>query len=314
MKCTDTSDNYQVTGIKVIPGCGVQGILKDNGTVIRAGNPEWLNIDLPPSSCTVFCVSIGDLPSNGLVATFLLQDRERHTAGLVIQKLQARGIETHLISGDGQGPVDNIAHTLNIPKRNTKFRCTPEGKRNYIRDLQRPGKVIMFVGDGTNDSVGLKQADVGVHISHGNSDVAKAASDVVLMTTRLHDVLILLDISRAAYRRIILNFTWSAIYNVTAILLASGTFTKVMKKARIDPQWAALGELVSVLPVVLIAFQMRWRDYGKKYRAIEYDYLKKEVPMLGEKKVVRMRSAASSEEDAMKCVNGSCLGLVPKKA
>jgi hypothetical protein len=44
-----------------------------------------------------------------------------------------------------------------------------------------------------------------------------------------------------------------------------------MEQARIDPQYAGLGELVSVLPVVLIAFQMRWRGYGEGYRAVEFE-------------------------------------------
>jgi heavy metal translocating P-type ATPase len=277
-----------VVNVTSIPGSGVYGTCEESGLQVRAGSPQWLCIEVDDSKCTLLSVTIGDV----LSATFRLKDRPRHTAQMVIEKLHARGIKTHMISGDGQGAVDEIAHSLDIPKRNTKSRCRPEGKMNYIRDLQAPGKVVMFVGDGTNDSVALKQADVGVHINQGCSDVAKRASDVVLMTARLHDVLILLDISHAAYRRIILNFLWSAFYNVSAILLAAGAFTRIMKHARINPQYAGLGELVSVLPVVLLAFQMRWRDYGRQYRAIEYDYLKVDAPM--QKQAIRMRSQHSS--------------------
>jgi P-type E1-E2 ATPase len=167
-----------------------------------------------------------------------------------------------MISGDAQGAVDDIAHTLGIPRRNTKARCKPDGKKHYVSDLQDLGRVVMFVGDGTNDSIALKQANVGVHINQSSStDVAKSAADIVLMTNRLYDILILLDISRAAYRRIILNFIWSGVYNVFAVALAAGVFTCLLEEARIDPQFAGLGELVSVLPVVLIAFQMRWKQY-----------------------------------------------------
>jgi heavy metal translocating P-type ATPase len=280
-----------VHDVTSIPGAGLAGTCQLNGSPVRAGNPDWLYLDVPETACTLFCVTVAGV----LTATFRLKDRPRHTAEMVINKLQERGIQTHLISGDGEGPVDDVAHCLSIPKRNTKYRCTPEGKMNYVRDLQMPGKVVMFVGDGTNDAVALKQADVGVHINQG-SDVAKSAADIVLMTSRLHDVLILLDISTAAYRRIIVNFAWSAFYNVSAILLAAGAFTRVMDEARIKPQYAGLGELVSVLPVVLIAFQMRWRNYGQQYRAIEYDYLKADAPM--QKHVVRMRSDHSSSDDS----------------
>jgi heavy metal translocating P-type ATPase len=283
-----------VTDVTSIPGSGIRGTCEGGKLEVRAGSPDWLFLQVAASPNTQLCVTIGGV----LHATFELKDRPRHTAEMVTGKLHAKNIQVHMISGDGQGAVDDVAHSLHIPKRNTKSRCRPEGKMTYVKDLQVQGKVVMFVGDGTNDSVALKQADVGVHINQQEgSDVAKSAADVVLMTARLHDVLILLDISRAAYRRIILNFLWSAFYNAAAILLAAGAFTTVMASARIDPQYAGLGELVSVLPVVLIAFQMRWRNYGKQYRAIEYSYLKVDAPM--QKHVVRMRSTRSSaaEED-----------------
>lgn len=279
----------EVTDIISTPGEGVKGICTKTGLEIRAGHPDWLGVHVAKQSSTLLCVKMGDI----LLATFKLIDRPRHTAEKVIQKLQARGIETHMISGDNKGAVDDIASSLNISKRNTQARCKPEEKMDYIKDLQRPGKVVMFVGDGTNDAAALKQADIGVHLNQG-SDVAKSAADVVLMTTRLHDILILLDISRAAYRRIILNFTWSAVYNIFAILLAAGAFVKAGKQIRVHPQWAGLGELVSVLPVVLIAFQMRWCNYGKQYRTIEYDYTRSEASERGAR--VGRKAAASSEE------------------
>ncbi|KAL1801493.1 hypothetical protein ACET3X_001835 [Alternaria dauci] len=264
----------EVTNVTSIPGKGVQGTCAKTGVEIRAGNAEWLNINVIGLEANTMCYFTygGDLR-----ASFELMDHPRPGAEMVIQKLMARGIKVHMLSGDTAGAVTGIANRLYIPEGNTKACCKPEGKKNYVRDLQRPGKVVMFVGDGTNDSVALKQAHVGVHLNQG-SDIAKSAADVVLMTTRLHDVLLLFDISFAAYRRIVLNFSWSALYNVVAILLAAGAFVKVGEQVRIKPQWAGLGELVSVLPVVLIAFQMRWRDYGKNYRMIEAEYQRVEAP------------------------------------
>ena len=47
---------------------------------------------------------------------------------------------------------------------------------------------------------------------------------------------------------------WSAVYNFFAILLAAGAFVR----ARVPPAYAGLGEVVSVLPVVLVALQLKW--------------------------------------------------------
>jgi Cd2+-exporting ATPase len=70
----------------------------------------------------------------------------------------------------------------------------------------------------------------------------------------LYPALALVDLSQAAFRRIVFNFCWSFIYNTFAILLAAGASIN----ARIPPQYARLGELVSVLPVILIAMQLKW--------------------------------------------------------
>jgi Cu2+-exporting ATPase len=295
-----------VTDITSFPGKGVRGKCAETGAEVCAGNADWLNVNVPGRAVSTMCyVTI----NTEVCAIYELTDRPRPTAAIVIEKLHARGIDVHMISGDTDGAVSDIAGALHIRRENTKSRCKPEGKMNYVKDLQKPGKVVMFVGDGTNDSVALKQANIGVHVNEG-SDVAKSAADVVLMTTRLHDVLILLDISGAAYRRIILNFSWSALYNTLAILLAAGAFVQAGEEIRIEPQWAGLGELVSVLPVVLIAFQMRWRNYGKNYRLIKNDYRKTEMP----KRQRKIRTRGSSTSESAACCEVSTITLAKMDA
>ncbi|USP81497.1 uncharacterized protein yc1106_08771 [Curvularia clavata] len=283
-------DPLEVSDIVSFPGKGVQGTCVKTGVVVRAGNADWLKINIIGQETNTRCyfTIAGDLQ-----ASFELKDKIRPGAEMVIEKLHTRQVRVHMISGDTEGAVDEDAGALHIHEDCTKSRCRPDEKRTYIKDLQDQGRIVMFVGDGTNDSVALKQANIGVHVGEG-SDVAKSAADIVFMTTRLHDILILLDISGAAYRRMIINFSWSGLYNISAILLAAGAFVPVGNQIRIKPQWAGLGELISVLPVMLIAFQMQWRDYGHAYRLIENNYQRMEVTK--SERVIRTRasSAASS--------------------
>jgi len=267
----------EVATIKSLPGYGITGTEVATGLEIRAGSAEWLSLAMPQQTSTLLCISIG----SSLAATFKLTDRLRNTAELVVSSLVARGINVHMISGDNPGSVDAIAYATNIPKRHTKASCSPEAKRTYVQTLQHQGKTVLFIGDGTNDAIALKQADVGVHIPQSSQsttcypssalsttasspprpvthDIAKSAADVVLMGPRLHDLVVLLDISRGAYRRILLNFSWSALYNVFAVLLAAGVFVAAGEKVRIEPRWAGLGELGSVLAGVGVAFSMKW--------------------------------------------------------
>ncbi|KAK5202756.1 hypothetical protein LTR41_011500 [Exophiala xenobiotica] len=137
--------------------------------------------------------------------------------------------------------------------------CTPGDKQVYLKNLMTDEKkVVIFCGDGANDAVALAQADIGVHMNSG-SEVVQTAADVVLVRPYLGGILVLLDLSKAALHRILFNFAWSFVYNLFAILLAAGAFAN----ARILPQYAGLGEIVSVVPVILIALHLRWfkREY-----------------------------------------------------
>ncbi|KAL8737137.1 MAG: hypothetical protein Q9181_001983 [Wetmoreana brouardii] len=238
-----------------VTGKGVDGTF--NGASVRCGNTRWLSAEIHPEvqdllakGHTVFCVAMDDQ----VVAAFGLSDSLRPDSCTVITKLQVRGIAVSIVSGGDAGAVEAIAVKLGIQAGHVRSRYTPGDKQEYLKNLITHEKeIVVFCGDGTNDAVALAQADVGVHMN-GGSDVAQTAADVVLMRPHLSGILVLLDLSKAAFYRIFFNFTWSIVYNLLAILLAAGAFVN----ARIPPQFAGLGEIVSVLPVILIALQLTW--------------------------------------------------------
>jgi Cu2+-exporting ATPase len=162
-----------------------------------------------------------------------------------------RNIAVHLVSGDQSQAVEMAASQVRIP--NVASQCKPAEKQDYVAKLMSQGKYVMFVGDGTNDAAAVGQANVGVQLGSvkSGSDVTRLAADVVLLNG-LEGILFLLDISGVSYRRIVFNFAWAALYNVSAILFASGAFVKV----RIPPAYAGLGEIISVVPIILAALTM----------------------------------------------------------
>lgn len=253
--------------IRERPGSGIEGVDYD-GITIWGGNPQFTGCETHPAviqllqaKATVFSVTKGNL----VLAVFGLKTRLRPEATSVINQLQRRNIAVHLVSGDHDEAVRSVAVPCGIPLANVAANCTPAMKRDYVEALQtvREGRTVLFCGDGINDAVAITQADVGVQISGGNeitkegSEVTRGAADVVLLAG-LEGITFLIDVSKVAYRRMVFNFVWSAVYNLLAILMASGAFVFF----RIEPAYAGLGEVVSILPVILAAVTM----LGVKFR------------------------------------------------
>ncbi|KAJ4209873.1 hypothetical protein NW767_000151 [Fusarium falciforme] len=244
---------------KSLTGKGVETTLK--GQKLRAGNSRWLELSnhdlvLPmlAQGYTVFCFTI----NNELKAVYGLEDELRSDAASTVDALQKRGVSVHMVSGDDDGAVQALASKLGIASGNVRSRSSPADKKDYIQILlgdeaDRKKPVVVFCGDGTNDAVALTQATIGVHMNEG-TDVAQSAADVVLMRPSLAGILTMMNASRKSVNRIKFNFLWSFVYNTFAVLLAAGAFVN----ARIPPQFAGLGELVSVLPVIAAAVLLRW--------------------------------------------------------
>lgn len=195
------------------------------------------------------------------VAHYTLSDSLRPDARSLIRSLTRRNLEIHILSGDNPRVVTRTASALGIPTSQARGNCSPEEKSQWIKYLQNTDDLesnthshhrkVMFIGDGTNDALALVQSDVGVSLG-GGTDVASSAAQVVLLSSLHTGLDDLFRLARAARRRVWINFGWAGVYNAGAILLASG----VLGRARIPPQWAGLGELVSVLPVVLVAWSL----------------------------------------------------------
>lgn len=254
----DTHASPLVTGVQSIPGAGVEGQM--SGVVVRAGHAKWTcSEDLPEvrrmldDGMSILVVAQESTP----IAVFGLRTRLRYDAAATVAKLREDGINVHLVSGDQNSAVQAIAAAVGIDRMNVVSQQNPKKKRDYVAALMaRPGKVVVFCGDGTNDAVAVARADIGVQLSDTiSSEVTRSAADVVLLSG-LSGIPFLIEVSRAAFARTTFNFVWSAIYNVFAILLAAGAFVRV----RIAPAYAGAGELVSILPVIIAALTMLLLD------------------------------------------------------
>ena len=183
--------------------------------------------------------------AKGAQAVFVLADIERAQSARLLAALRALGVTCHLVSGDTPATVGWWADHFQIARR--EGGVTPEGKREYVANLQRAGAVVLAVGDGINDAPVLAQAQVSIAIGSG-APLAQAGADAVLTHGRVAEIANALEMARRTRRVVRQNLGWAFAYNVIAIpLAATGYVTAWM---------AGIGMSVSSLLVVANAWRL----------------------------------------------------------
>ena len=112
----------------------------------------------------------------------------------------------------------------------------------------------------------MAQADVGIAIGAG-TDVAVETAQIVLVNSKLTDVILAIDLARTIYRRIKWNFVWAMGYNTLAIPVAAGILYPVVHAA-LPPYMAALAMALSSISVLLSSLLLgRYKppQFEKKY-------------------------------------------------
>ena len=236
--------------LRAIPGSGVEGEIA--GVTWRLGSPAFvaaLNGQEPPAAVLPdgggdTIVALGD--SHRWVAIFHLSDAVREEAASAVHGLVRQGVKLHILSGDAQQAVDDVARRLGIPDAHGGL--VPEGKHAFLRRLQADGETIAMVGDGVNDAPVLAQAQVSVAMG-GGADLARANADVVLLGSDLGALPQGVGIARRTLAVVRQNLAWSFAYNFIAIPLAMFGW--------ITPWMAGIGMSASSLLVVLNALRLQ---------------------------------------------------------
>ncbi|ULJ60084.1 heavy metal translocating P-type ATPase [Wielerella bovis] len=183
---------------------------------------------------------------NGFQAAFLLRDTIKVDTVEMLQKLSQQNIVLHILSGDNEAAVSQLAHQLNIA--NYCATATPEDKLAYVQALQGQGKRVLMLGDGINDAPVLAMADVSVAVA-GSADVAREGADVMLLNDDFAALPLMLAQAAKTQRIIRQNLLWATGYNLLVVPLAVLGY--------VTPWIAALGMSVSSLIVVGNALRLR---------------------------------------------------------
>lgn len=232
------TDPADVTGIREIPGHGIEGLL--DGTKVRLGRGDWLGA--PEIAETATWLRIGDTAP----VAFRFVDRLRPGAAEAVSALIASGHDVRLLSGDSAPAVAAIAKSVGIDTWDA--RVTPEEKADVVETLQAEGRRVLMVGDGLNDTGALAAAHVSISPASA-LDAARTVSDFVLLGQSLAPLAEATHTAVSARRRILENFGVAATYNAISIPIALMGFA--------TPLAAALAMSTSSVLVTLNALRLR---------------------------------------------------------
>ena len=122
--------------------------------------------------------------SNGTMCGAIeLEAALREDLAAMLQDLRAHGIKhTAIVSGDLEQPTRKLAEALKFDSYYAGV--LPDRKAEVVERLQKEGRVVCFIGDGVNDSVAMKKADVSMSLL-GASSFAMDAAQIILMDSDL---------------------------------------------------------------------------------------------------------------------------------
>ncbi|MFF3350021.1 heavy metal translocating P-type ATPase [Streptomyces sp. NPDC002779] len=188
-----------------IPGQGVTATV--DGRQVSVGRAE------ADSDATVVQVHRDGQP----VGTLALTDRLRAEAPATTAALTAlTGTAPVLLTGDHAGAAARVAEATGLT--DVRAGLLPEDKVDAVRELQRKGRKVLFVGDGVNDAPALAAAHSGIAMGRAGSDLALETADAVIVRDELTTVPAVVRLSRAARRLVVQNLVIAGVF-ITGLVL-----------------------------------------------------------------------------------------------
>lgn len=200
----------------------------------------YKEMELPPTGMSTAELE-GGLIFAGLVGMI---DPPRPEARQAVEKCWTAGMHPVMITGDHQGTALAIAREVGILKENSKVitgtelekmdddtlagqvmdcvvyaRVAPEHKLRIVKALKKRGQVVAMTGDGVNDALALKTADIGIAMGITGTDVAKEAAAMILADDNFATIVTAVEEGRTIYDNIIKALQFLLSCNIGEIIV-----------------------------------------------------------------------------------------------
>jgi len=241
-------------GFKALPGKGARaevdgkevlvvspGYLEENGIVVDDPKVE----EIAAQGKTVIFVLTGGRPAGAIAMADVVRRESREA----VSRLKEMGIECMMLTGDNRHVAEWVSGELGLDDYFSEV--LPHQKSEKIKEIKARGLIVAMVGDGVNDAPALAEADVGIAIGAG-TDVAVESADIVLARNDPRDIVAIVSLARATYRKMAQNLVWATGYNAFAIPAAAGVLYPV--GILLTP---AIGAVFMSLSTIIVAVNAR---------------------------------------------------------
>lgn len=228
----------KVTKFRSITGSGIEGEV--NGQKYFFGKVDKKSDkikDLERQGKTVMVLRSGKKNLGFIAVADTLKDNVKE----VIQKLNQKGIETWMVTGDNKRTADAIAKLAGI--KNVMAEVMPNEKADKVKEFMN----VAFVGDGVNDAPALAAANVGIAMGTG-TDVAMESAGITLLNKDFRSVLSAISLSKTTMKVIKQNLFWAFGYNI--VLIPAAAF------GMLNPMLASFAMAASSISVVLNSLRL----------------------------------------------------------
>jgi heavy metal translocating P-type ATPase len=193
-------------------------------TLVRVGSARFMNMEgvaLPErvAELTKACQAQGHslvmvAMDDQLVGCIEFRPTVRPEARRIIDGLRGRGLALYIISGDQEAPTRKLAQDLGMTGY---FANTlPEGKADLVEGLQGEGRRVCFIGDGINDSIAMRKAQVSISL-RGATSAATDTAQIILMEGNLSQLLHLFALAEEFERNLKQNLRFTSALSLTAV-------------------------------------------------------------------------------------------------
>ena len=222
MQAVEAGEHEHALEVHEISGGGME-CATDEG-VLRFGRVEWLRecgveiadefgADAAGTVSFVACNSV-------LLGCLCFNDTVRENAAETVAELKELGVEkTVILTGDREAPAQRIGQQLGVDQ--VFARLLPQDKMDKLRALSEGEHNVLAVGDGINDALALREADVGIAMGAMGSDLAIESADIALMNNNLDNIPFSIRLARRTRTVIYQNLMLSIGISVTMIALSA---------------------------------------------------------------------------------------------